>query len=46
MADSPRDVYQPNPEVAARSQIGSMEEYQRLYNLQFHAHESTIAGAV
>ena len=34
MADSsPREVYGPNPEVAARSHIGSMEEYERLYRL-------------
>ena len=27
------ETYGPNPEVAARSRIGSMEEYQRLYRL-------------
>ncbi|MFO7608080.1 MAG: acetate--CoA ligase [Candidatus Krumholzibacteriia bacterium] len=34
MADTPpREVYGPNPDVAARSHIGSMEEYERLYRL-------------
>ena len=28
-----RKTYGPNPEVAATSHIGSMEEYQRLYRL-------------
>jgi len=27
------DVYQPNPAVAGRSHVGSLEEYQRLYRL-------------
>ena len=31
--NTPREVYGPNPDVAARSHIGSMEEYQRLYRL-------------
>jgi len=33
MADQVPEVYGPNPEVAARSHIGSLEEYQRLYRL-------------
>jgi acetyl-CoA synthetase len=34
MADNnAREIYGPNPEVAARSHIGSMEEYERLYRL-------------
>ncbi|HPF69833.1 MAG TPA: acetate--CoA ligase [Candidatus Krumholzibacteria bacterium] len=31
--NTPREVYGPNLDVAARSHIGSMEEYQRLYRL-------------
>jgi acetyl-CoA synthetase len=31
--NAPREVYGPNPDVAARSHIGSMEEYERLYRL-------------
>ena len=31
--NTPREVYGPNPDVAARSHIGSLEEYQRLYRL-------------
>ena len=27
------EVYQPHPEIAARSSIGSLEEYERLYRL-------------
>jgi len=30
---NPREVYPPNPAIAARSHIGSMEEYERLYRL-------------
>jgi len=34
MADNtPKDVYGPNPDVAATSHVGSMEEYERLYRL-------------
>ncbi len=34
------DVYGPNPEVAARSHIGSMQEYERLYRLSLDDPES------
>jgi len=37
---NPPEVYGPNPEVAARSHIGSMEEYQRLYRLSLDDPES------
>jgi acetyl-CoA synthetase len=30
---APKEVYEPNPDVAATSHVGSMEEYQRLYRL-------------
>ncbi|MFN2371236.1 MAG: acetate--CoA ligase [Candidatus Krumholzibacteriia bacterium] len=34
MADpTPRELYGPNPDVAARAHIGSMEEYERQYRL-------------
>ncbi|MEZ4386308.1 MAG: acetate--CoA ligase [Candidatus Krumholzibacteriia bacterium] len=34
MADqNPPEVYQPNPAIAGRSHLGSLEEYQRLYRL-------------
>jgi len=33
MADNHPEVYGPNPDVAAGSTIGSLEEYQRLYRL-------------
>ncbi|MCP4572154.1 MAG: acetate--CoA ligase [bacterium] len=31
--NTPPEVYPPNPEIAANSHIGSMEEYERLYRL-------------
>ncbi|MBE0567241.1 MAG: acetate--CoA ligase [Krumholzibacteria bacterium] len=31
--NTPRELYGPNPEVAARAHVGSLEEYQRLYRL-------------
>jgi len=33
MSDNEKKTYGPNPDVAATSHIGSMEEYERLYRL-------------